>query len=213
MNRRESLEKLGFITGGVLIGSSLLLHYHCSSNHRQGNSLFDTDQLELISAIVETILPNMDKVGAKSVDLVLFMTDVVRDCYSNHEQDIFLSGLNTIETIGLEKYRTSFTKCLPKEREEIIMDLDDELANSTKKNILLEKKIFTNSMSEEKCYWVRQKNETPRHYFQMIKELTILSYFTSESGATKSLRYEKISDSYNGCIPYNDGDKAWFYST
>ena len=43
----------------------------------------------------------------------------------------------------------------------------------------------------------------------MMKELTLLGFFTSEIGATKALRYVAVPGKYEGCIPYNKGDKAW----
>ena len=49
----------------------------------------------------------------------------------------------------------------------------------------------------------------PDHYFRMMKDLTLLGYFTSEVGATKALRYIETPGHYDSCIPYKKGDKAW----
>jgi len=43
----------------------------------------------------------------------------------------------------------------------------------------------------------------------MMKELTLLGYFTSEVGATKALRYIAVPGRYDGNVPYKKGDKAW----
>ena len=51
--------------------------------------------------------------------------------------------------------------------------------------------------------------ELPNHYFRMIKELTLLGYFTSEIGATKALRYVAVPGRYDGSVPYKKGDRAW----
>jgi hypothetical protein len=47
------------------------------------------------------------------------------------------------------------------------------------------------------------------HYFTIIKQLVLFSFFSSEVGATKVLRYEAIPGSYDGDLPYKKGDKAW----
>jgi hypothetical protein len=47
------------------------------------------------------------------------------------------------------------------------------------------------------------------HYFNMMKQLTVLGYFSSEPGATEALRYVPIPGRYDGCIPYHEGEKAW----
>ena len=55
----------------------------------------------------------------------------------------------------------------------------------------------------------KKKKEDPAHYFRMMKELTILGYFTSEIGATQALRYVAVPGRYEGCVPYTKGEKAW----
>ena len=51
--------------------------------------------------------------------------------------------------------------------------------------------------------------EIPNHYFKLMKELTLLGYFSSEIGATKALRYIAVPGHYDGNLPYKKGDKAW----
>jgi hypothetical protein len=43
----------------------------------------------------------------------------------------------------------------------------------------------------------------------MLKELTLLGFFTSEVGATQALRYLPVPGKYDGNVPYKKGDKAW----
>ena len=51
--------------------------------------------------------------------------------------------------------------------------------------------------------------DTPTHYFRMMKELTLLGYFTSEIGCTQALRYVESPGRYDPCVPYTPGEKAW----
>ena len=43
----------------------------------------------------------------------------------------------------------------------------------------------------------------------MIKQMTVWGYFSSEVGATQALRYVPVPGRFEGCIPYNEGEKAW----
>jgi hypothetical protein len=43
----------------------------------------------------------------------------------------------------------------------------------------------------------------------MLKELTLLGFFTSKPGATQALRYIAVPGKYDGNLPYKKGDKAW----
>ncbi|PZA18701.1 gluconate 2-dehydrogenase subunit 3 family protein, partial [Modestobacter versicolor] len=51
---------------------------------------------------------------------------------------------------------------------------------------------------EAKEYQQSKKPEDPNHYFRMMKELTLLGFFTSEVGATKALRYVAVPGKYEG---------------
>ena len=47
-------------------------------------------------------------------------------------------------------------------------------------------------------------------FFQIIRSMTLLGYFTSEVGATQALAYDPIPGTYEGCIPINKyGGKSW----
>ena len=51
--------------------------------------------------------------------------------------------------------------------------------------------------------------DTPPHYFRMLKELTLLGYFTSEIGYTQAMRYVEAPGRFDPCVPYAPGDRAW----
>ncbi|HMB92936.1 MAG TPA: gluconate 2-dehydrogenase subunit 3 family protein [Rhodothermales bacterium] len=51
--------------------------------------------------------------------------------------------------------------------------------------------------------------DSPAHYFRMMKELTLLGYFTSEIGYTQAMRYNETPGRFDPCVPYAEGDKAW----
>ncbi|MEO6288239.1 MAG: gluconate 2-dehydrogenase subunit 3 family protein [Dyadobacter sp.] len=46
-------------------------------------------------------------------------------------------------------------------------------------------------------------------FFAMLRELTIVGYFTSETGATQALDYIAIPGRFEGDIPLKPGHRAW----
>jgi hypothetical protein len=44
----------------------------------------------------------------------------------------------------------------------------------------------------------------------MMKQLTVLGYFTSEVGANQAMRYAEVPGRYDGNAPYQKGDRGWF---
>ena len=51
--------------------------------------------------------------------------------------------------------------------------------------------------------------DAPTHYFRMMKELTLLGYFTSEIGVTQALRYIEAPGRFDPCVPYTPGERIW----
>ncbi len=71
---------------------------------------------------------------------------------------------------------------------------------------------------EERTNFLNQVNETARseaedregpHYVNMLKDLTVLGYFTSEIGATQALRYVETPGRHDSCVDYKKGDKVF----
>jgi glucoside 3-dehydrogenase (cytochrome c) hitch-hiker subunit len=51
--------------------------------------------------------------------------------------------------------------------------------------------------------------DAPPHYFRMMKELSLLGFFTSEIGYTKAMRYQETPGRFDPCVDYKKGDPAW----
>ena len=187
MNRREAIQKVSWILGGTIIGSSIFLEYGCNSGTQQGSDFFDKATTDLLNEIAETILPKTNTPGAKEAKVGEFMNVMVKDCYTKADQEIFKAGIQSLEKGCKEKTGKNFVDCSPEERTSYLTTLD----------------------SEQKAYTEKKLAEDPAHYFRMMKELTLLGFFTSEIGATKALRYVETPGSYNGELPYKKGDRAW----
>ena len=43
----------------------------------------------------------------------------------------------------------------------------------------------------------------------MVKELTLLGYFTSEIGCTVAQQYVESPGRFEPCMPYEEGDRSW----
>jgi len=189
MNRRDAIGRVALIMGGTLIGAEYLLS-GCKPKAAKVEDLFNADHVSFLDEVAETILPTTSTPGAKAAKVGDFMAVMVRDCYEPADQDIFLKGVGQIDDAANKKFSKKF------------MDLD-----ATQRTALL-----TDLDKEQQEYSKTKKPKDPNHYFRMIKELTLLGYFTSEVGCTKALRYVPVPGRFDGCIPYKKGDKAWALS-
>lgn len=62
---------------------------------------------------------------------------------------------------------------------------------------------------EAKSYMDSRAQGAPPHFFRLMKELTLLGYFTSEIGVTQAQRYRETPGSFEPCVPYTPGETAW----
>lgn len=189
MNRRQAVQQVALLLGGSVLGAELFIQTGCKSATEENvaGQFFTTDEISFLDEVAETIIPRTNTPGAKDAQVGAFMNVMVRDCYTKDDQKIFKEGIGKIQKISKEKFGKAFIKLQPVQRTELLTGLDNE----------------------QKNYHNNKKENEPKHYFRMMRELTLLGFFTSESGATKALRYVAVPGKYDPCISYAKGEKAW----
>jgi hypothetical protein len=190
MNRRDAITRVSLLLGGTILGAEVFLsgcHNAPEKKIGGGGTNFSNDDIAFFDEVAETILPATDTPGAREAKVGEFMARIVKDCYTERDQKVFLDGVQALDEASKKKNGKGFMASTPEQRHNLLVELDKE------------QKEYTGS---------KQKDEAA-HYFRMMKELTLWGYFTSEPGATKALRYVAVPGKYQGCIDYKKGDKAW----
>jgi tRNA A37 N6-isopentenylltransferase MiaA len=184
MNRREALSRVAIIMGGTVLGAEAFLS-GCKTNTK-GITL-SQDDIAFLDEVAETIIPTTTSPGAKAAKVGDFMKVMVNDCYEEKDQVIFVDGIKKLDEASKKLNSKTFMEATPEQRKTLLESLD----------------------KEAKEYQKTAKPEDPKHYFTMMKQLTLSGYFTSEIGATKALRYVAVPGKFVGSYPYKKGDKAW----
>ncbi len=208
MERREAVKYIGILLGGTVVGADAFLS-GCKTKTTDSKE-FSSDDIAYLNEIGETILPATATPGAKEANVGAFMTVMVNDCYEEGDQKAFREGMNKLNDASKKKFNDVFMKITPQQRHDLLVELDKE-AKDYQKNV----REFNNAENK------KEKDETAKgnlkykkqykssHYFSMMKQLTLLGYFTSEVGMTKALNYKAVPGRYDGCIPYKKGDKLF----
>jgi hypothetical protein len=186
MERRELLKLIALATGSALIGGELFLT-GCKNTPAIGGDSFSEADISYLDEVSETIIPKTTSPGAKEAAVGTFMTVMVNDCYTKDDQKIFHEGIKKLDEACKKANSASFMKATPEQRTSLLTALDKEAKEIQK----------------------TKKKEDPNHYFTMMKQLTLLGFFTSKPGATQALRHIAVPSKYNGNFPYKKGDKAW----
>lgn len=176
--RREAILKTSAMLGGAtLVGQALMLA-GCERRRTEApvaekprDGLFSDADLALLDEIAETILPETDTPGAKAAGVGPFIALMVTDTYSPEEQEIFMAGLATIDRKSQQAYGDIFVELAPAQRLGVAERLDRERFDAGE----------------------------AMHYFRMLKELTVLGFFTSETAYNQVLEYVETPGRYDGC--------------
>ena len=205
MNRRDAIGRVALIMGGAVIGADFFLSGCKPNAATQVSDLFDTNHVAFLNEVADTILPTTSSPGAKAANVGQFMAVMVRDCYTPQNQKTFLEGVKKLDDASQKQYSSKFMDLTPQQRTDLLVALDKEQKDFTAKR----NKDMEADMLKHKGDAKYKAPDMPNHYFRMMKELTLLGYFTSEIGATKALRYIAVPGHYDGNVPYKKGDKAW----
>jgi hypothetical protein len=205
MKRRRFISSMALIIPAVA-GSGVFLST-CQSDVKP----FDQNDIRLLDEIGEVIIPATSaSPGAKAAKVGEFMKTYVTDCYSASDQEIFIKGISKIRKLSEDKYGKEFLKLTIAQKQNLLNVLEKQV-HEFAQNKQKKKSASGNADAIQAGKVPDDKNKIPadRHYYSMIKDLTLLGYFTSEPGATRALRYVQTPGYYKGEISYKKGDKSW----
>lgn len=210
MERRELLKMIALVTGSALIGGEFFLSGCTNENAKIGGATFTDDDIAFLDEVGETILPKTKSPGAKEAEVGKFMTVMVNDCYDDYDQKIFHEGIAKLNDAADKKFKKGFMKLSPEERTQLLSDVDKEAKEvQEKKNKSDWEQSQKDKEAKQKGDNNYKKERTPSHYFTMVKQLTLLGFFTSKPGATEALRHVAVPGRYDGNLAYKKGDRAW----
>jgi gluconate 2-dehydrogenase gamma chain len=192
MDRREAIKRTALLMGGVVSAPAIMgiLKGCAPKSGIDWKPVFlDKDQAYIVSQVAEIIIPKTDTPGAKDVGVPGFIDLLLKDVYSSEDQKWFLDGLQVFNTRSQEKYGETFSE----------LDEDDQVEYLTQ--------IHGEALKAE-----RNTSPAPkRPFIMMMKELTMLGFFTSKVGASEILQYDPVPGAYKGCIPVSEAGngKTW----
>jgi hypothetical protein len=220
ITRREAVARVAALLGGVaLIGGSALITGCRTEKTGVPSTPFTTDEIAYLDEIADTILPTTSTPGAKAAKTGEFMARMVTDSYSLEDEKVFRAGMVKLDDASKAKNGgKSFMQASPEQRLALLKTLDKEQFDYGEKHRLQELKrskdflaqaVQENAPKTESQQATAAATEPPNRYFRMMKELSLLGYFTSEIGCTQAQVYEESPGKYEPCVPYKPGQKAY----
>jgi hypothetical protein len=182
INRRDAVSKIAMMLGGALTAPTLMAMERSQKTSQSLNvasfGLSDT-QRNIVSAVAEHILPKTTTAGAIDAGVPAFIEMMLKDCYKAPEHNSFLKGLKDLENAQFLSVN--------KEGQVAVLKLLEANTKELMKSYQLNKVKVGDNVDKET---LEGKNGVP--FWRLMKELTLLGYYTSEKGIQASFVYEPI---------------------
>jgi hypothetical protein len=210
MDRRELIKMIAVLTGGAVVGGELFLS-GCTAGDKAAAG-FSADNIALLDEVGETIIPTTNTPGAKAAKIGEFMKVMITDCYTEKQQAAFMKGIGELDAACKKANSKSYMECTPQQRHDFLVSLEKEAKAFNTKRDETDKPLYEAfKKTNDALPWKDQKEfeGSPSHYYTMVKQLTLLGFFTSKTGMTETLRHVPVPGKYDGAFPYAKGDKAF----
>jgi len=219
LTRRDAILHVTRLLGGAaLVGGSGLLAGCADTATRAAVAAGGVGELSaadvaLLDEIAETILPETSTPGAKAARTGAFIALMVAEAYDPRERRVFLAGMRRIERACRRMHGVSFVDATPEQRLAVLEPLDrEQKAEADAREAARRERlraVLAAPPGEAPRTAPPSAAPPPPHYFRMMKELTLLGYFTSEIGYTQAMRYVESPGRFDPCVPYTAGEKIW----
>lgn len=190
IDRREALRRVGALLGGLVSAptvAGVLGGCERTTGPNWSPQALTAAQNEMVDTIAEVIIPATDTPGASAANVNRFIDAMVEGSYLPEDRDRFLQGLDDLNARCEDDYGAPFVDCTEEQQRALVGELDDE--------------TFGPDASEVDA-------ESPP-FFRMMKEMVIIGYYTSEIGATRELKTNRVPGYYDGDVPYDEVGRAW----
>lgn len=201
LSRRQILERMAMVTGGAV---SLTILSACDggvsvpdNTEKLDLKVLSEANFNLVGDIADTIIPDTDTPGAKSVNVHYLIDELAANWMTADERMGFLKDLTSLDERIKRERGVSFSELSLTDRGAVLDQLGAEMLAVGEGSDALGD--ITNS----------DDNNGRKHIYRELRELTIFGYYTSEVGASEELIYDAIPGTYKGCVPFEDIGKAW----
>ena len=188
MKRRDSLKALSALTAHALFPAVLAHAAEAAAGLDATGAAWTPrwvrpERAAMLEALVDTILPATGTPGARQARVQVFVDLALRDCYTSVEQKVFIDGLEALAGECQARHERPFEACSPEERVALLAPLD--------------------AASYAPDTGARGS------FIRILKDLTLVGFFTSRIGATEVLAYEAVPGGFRGCLDLRLGQRGW----
>lgn len=186
LTRREAIKRTAWLLGGS-IGASQLTGFlgrsAAAAVAGEPPAFFNDEQFELVEHIANVMIPETDTPGAQAVGVHHFIDLMLSEWASPERRQRYVEGLGNLgKKLRGEAGRT-FASLDPQQQLDALIAVDAD--------------AFANPGSDP--------------FYLELKKMVLFAYYSSETGATEELAYQRLTGIYEPCLVADDDTRAWFH--
>ncbi len=199
LNRREAVSRIAMMLGGTLSAPTLFAMQTNEAGQKLTAEAFvlSQSQKQIVAAVAEHIIPKTDTAGAIEAGVPAFIELMLADCYHKPEHNSFLKGLADLE-------KAKFLSQNHDGQVAVLTLLESNTKELMKGYQLSKVKVGDNLDKEASA------SNLGLPFWRLMKELTLLGYYTSEKGIAGAFIYEPIPGKFEA-IKIKPGQKSYQY--
>ena len=178
ISRREAIRR-AVIVAGVAFAPAWLSLVERDRTAAQTGAL-SAEQLALVAAIADRILPRTDTPGASDAGVPVFIDQLYGGFMTDAERQMLTTGLASVQAASAAAHRNSFSALTAVQQDDLLRGI------------------------------ARAEEGQAQGFFRLFRSATILGYFTSEIVGKTVLHYDPVPGRYDGCLPIAEvGNRNW----
>jgi hypothetical protein len=187
MQRRELLRRAAWILGGAISApAALAILQGCSAREESAAftpKFFKGAEADVVTAIADVMIPRTTTSGALDAGVPAFIDSVLQAVYPVDAQERFHAGFDQFQAAAGAGGKA-------------FLEQDTAARAATVRQAL------ETALSGE---------QNPRPFILMVRELTLLGYFSSQVGITENMDYVPVPGAFHGCVPVSQMKKPVYW--
>lgn len=191
VKRRDILKRAAWLLGGAVSApAALAILQGCSAKQAAPGvtayvpTVLSADQFALVADIAEIMIPRTDTSGARDAGVPAFIDQVLGAVYDGQTQERFKAGCTEFQATAQSQGGKPFLEQDPAARTAFV------------------KQSLEQALGEDRG---------PRPFILMVRELTLLGFFTSEVGINENMDYVAVPGAFHGCVPVSQMKKPVYW--
>jgi hypothetical protein len=200
LNRRDAVSRIAMLVGGVFSAPTLFaMEAKNAGVIAEAGTFSLTDvQRKIVAAVAEHIIPKTNTAGAIDAGVPAFIEMMLNDCYKKPEHVIFKKGVDNLAKAKFLNQssdgQVAMLTLLEADTKELMKSYS---ASKVKIGDNVDKDILEGA------------GGVP--FWRVMKELTLLGYYTSEKGIQASFVYEPVPGRFEVISDMKPDQKSFAY--